>query len=77
MEIDFFDTLEKVKAMDYDSVEFACGFFGYTGKEDFKKNIITITEECKKNGIAADCVGGVVVFLYKLCIKLHNLCIFT
>ncbi len=33
MEKDFFDTLEKVKAMGYDAVEFACGFFGHTGKE--------------------------------------------
>ena len=33
MEKDFFDTLEKVKTMGYDAVEFACGFFGHTGKE--------------------------------------------
>lgn len=33
MEKDFFDTLEKVKAMGYDAVEFAGGFFGHTGKE--------------------------------------------
>ena len=30
---DFAGTIKKVKEMGYDAVEFACGFFGYTGKE--------------------------------------------
>lgn len=33
LEKDFMGTLEKVKEMGYDSVEFACGFFGHTGEE--------------------------------------------
>lgn len=37
VEIDFFDTLEKVRAMGYDAVEFAGDFHGYTGKEVKKK----------------------------------------
>lgn len=33
LEKDFMGTLEKVKEMGYDAVEFACGFYGHTGKE--------------------------------------------